>query len=69
MPFFLLLLYEYCQQQRRIHDLSFEEQQTLPAGTNHLEVVDNRPDVDATETVLPDTRGQGGVTQHGRKVR
>ena len=31
--------------------------------------MDQRPDVDATETVLPDLRGQGGLTQHGRYVR
>ena len=49
--------------------MSLTTQQQLPAGTNHSEVVDRRPDAESTETVLPDLRGQGGLTQHGRPVR
>ena len=67
MPYFPL--YEYRQQERRIHDLSFEEQQNLPAGSNHVDVVDRRPDAESTEAVLPDTRGQGGYTKEGRYIR
>ena len=67
VPYFPL--YEYREQQRRIHDLSFEEQQNLPAGTNHVDVVDRRPDAESAEAVLPDTRGQRGFTKEGRYIR
>ena len=39
------------------------------AGTNHVEVVDRRPDAESAEAVLPDARGQGGYTKEGRYIR
>ena len=43
--------------------------QRLPAGAGDpAEVVERGPDVDAP-TMLPDLRGQGGLTEHGRPVR